>query len=138
MAGLSSLWALEGRWLLTRKITHSTNVQNHFTGEAHFDRSGPRLIQTETGQLSVADQSLEAKQRYFWEAKGRLLNVYFSDLRPFHSIPLNAAHPSTVHLCDPDRYEVAYDFSAWPQWETRWCVEGPRKDYVMHSIYTRP
>ncbi|MEM7719719.1 MAG: DUF6314 family protein, partial [Pseudomonadota bacterium] len=43
--------------------------------------------------------------------------------------------PETVHLCPPDRYHVAYDFSSWPEWRTVWSVEGPRKTYRMSSHF---
>ena len=135
--GLPSLWALEGHWTLERRITHTEGRTDHFEGVAVFSRSGPRLLQHEQGRLTVGNQVFEAEQRYVWaEAEGRI-DVYFADLRPFHAVPLNDPAPSTVHLCDPDRYEVAYDFAEWPVWSATWTVEGPRKGYVMHSTYRR-
>ena len=135
--GLRSLWALEGRWGLNRVVRHADGREDRLTGEAHFRRSGPKLVQDEAGILMVDQQKLEAKQRYIWEAAGSQLNVYFADLRPFHSVALNTATPSAIHLCPPDRYEVAYDFSHWPKWRAVWNVEGPRKNYCMTSDYCR-
>ena len=135
--GLRSLWALEGLWALTRDVHHADGRIDRLTGKTMFRRSGPKLVQDETGILSVGDQKLEAKQRYIWEAAGSQLNVYFADLRPFHSVALNAPTPSAIHLCPPDRYEVAYDFAQWPAWRATWQVEGPRKDYRMTSEYRR-
>ena len=135
--GLASLWAFEGRWHLSRVIRHGDGREDRFEGEAVFTRSGPRLVLDEKGQLRVGPQVLEAEQRYIWQASDGRIDVHFSDLRPFHSIPLKDPTPRTVHLCDPDRYEVAYDFTAWPRWSATWTVEGPRKDYVMVSNYHR-
>ena len=135
--GLGSLWALEGRWSLTREVRHADGRIDRLEGEAIFQRSGPKLVQDETGLLTVGNQTLEAKQRYIWEAAGPLLNVYFADLRPFHTVALNARTHKAVHLCPPDRYEVAYDFADWPRWRAVWQVEGPRKDYRMTSKYHR-
>jgi len=135
MVGLSALWALEGRWTLLRDIAHADGSVNHLTGEVHFQRSGARLIQDETGTLVLGDRSLKATRRYIWtEINGRL-DVFFDDMRPFHSVPLKVATYQTVHQCDPDHYQVAYDFSQWPNWSARWQVEGPRKDYVMTSHF---
>ena len=135
MAGLASLAALAGRWHLSRVIDHADGTRATLEGVSVFSRSGPRLIQEESGVLKFGDQNLEARQRYIWEAAGPHLNVYFSDMRPFHAVPLGEPCPRTVHLCDPDRYEVVYDFQAWPRWTSTWKVEGPRKDYEMTSRY---
>ena len=135
--GLASLWTLEGRWHLTRRIRHGDGREDRLDGEAHFTRTGPRLVQDERGILIVGNQRLEAEQRYLWQAAGDRIDVYFSDNRPFHSIPLHDPAPRTVHLCPPDRYEVAYDFTGWPNWSATWTVEGPRKDYEMRSDYRR-
>lgn len=135
MAGLSSLSSLEGRWQLDRDITHGDGAVNRLTGAAHFHRAGARLIQDETGDLVLGNQTVKATRRYIWaESKGRL-DVFFDDMRPFHSVLLGVTTHKTVHLCAPDRYEVSYDFSSWPAWTARWKVEGPRKDYVMTSRY---
>lgn len=135
--GLPSLWALEGRWQLTRVIHHGDGRVDRLAGQAVFTRSGRRLILDETGILTVGDQALEARQTYIWTEADRRIDVFFHDLRPFHSVPLGDPAPETVHLCPPDRYQVAYDFAQWPDWSATWQVEGPRKDYDMVSRYTR-
>ena len=139
MSGLRSLAALEGRWRLTREILHSDGSKDRFEGEARFHRSGPRLIQDEEGYLSSdrAVKPMKATRRYVWSASGNRLDVAFEDMRPFHSVPLGSATPSTTYLCPPDRYEVAYDFRNFPDWSTVWNVEGPRKNYLMTSRFQR-
>ncbi|MDJ0639312.1 MAG: DUF6314 family protein [Paracoccaceae bacterium] len=135
MPGLPSLWALEGTWRLDRTIRHETGETDRFTGTCVFQRSGTRLLQDETGTLETGGASFEATRRYVWAESNGRLDVYFDDMRPFHSIPLNTEAPETVHLCDPDRYQVAYDFGRWPEWRATWRVEGPRKSYTMQSVY---
>ena len=135
MSGLPSLAALSGDWQLERQIDHQAGGRNTLKGRTSFTRSGARLIQEETGVLMTDAGSFEARQRYVWEADGASLNVFFSDMRPFHSVPLQTAHHRTAHLCPPDRYEVTYDFSNWPRWTSTWTVEGPRKAYRMESAY---
>ena len=122
---------------MLRVIQHGDGHEDRLEGSATFSRSGPKLIMDEVGTLKTRGQTLAAKQRYIWEDGTDHLNVYFSDLRPFHMVTLRDPHPTAIHLCDPDRYEVSYDFSAWPEWHSSWRVEGPRKDYQMMSHYRR-
>ena len=120
---------------MTRKIRHNSGGMDRLTGTCVFSKSGPRLIQEERGWLETAEGRFEASRRYIWaEANGRL-DVSFEDMRPFHSVPLGEARPETVHLCPPDRYQVAYDFTNWPEWRTVWSVEGPRKAYRMVTVF---
>ena len=136
MTGLASLWSLEGRWRLERQILHADGMVNRLDGEVRFHRSGVRLIQDEEGTLVLGNQTIKATRRYIWTASNGRLDVFFDDMRPFHTVLLGVAQHQTVHLCDPDRYEVSYDFSQWPHWSARWQVEGPRKDYVMTSSFS--
>lgn len=134
--GPGSLWALAGVWSLRREIRHNDGRIDHLTGQCTFTRSGPQLLQEETGWLETKAGRFQASRRYVWKEAGRQLEVFFEDMRPFHSVQLGVARPETVHLCPPDRYEVAYDFSTWPNWSTVWIVEGPRKGYRMESHFT--
>lgn len=137
--GLTSLAALEGRWALSRRIVHADGSENAFEGFAVFRRSVGRLIQEEEGELSGQGLPVpvRATRRYLWIQDGRRLECLFGDGRPFHTVPLGAERPETTHLCDPDRYHVAYDFTEFPLWRSVWRVEGPRKDYRMTSAYRR-
>lgn len=137
-SGLPSLSALAGRWSLLRDITHDDGARHHFDGEAMFSWSGPRLIEMQTGTLDIGTQvPLKASRRYVWTNEGRRIEVLFDDMRPFHTIPTGTARPETTHLCPPDRYHVAYDFTRFPDWGAVWEVEGPRKAYRMESRYRR-
>ncbi len=80
---------------------------------------------------------MKATRRYVWASAGNSVEVAFEDMRPFHSIPLGTPTPGTTCLCPPDRYEVSYDFSAYPEWTSTWDVEGPRKAYRMISTFRR-
>lgn len=137
MAGLTSLGALEGRWVLRRVIRHDDGTENHFDGWATFARSGKRLICDEEGTLSglPGQPPIKATRRYIWLQEPGRIEVLFDDMRPFHTIPLGAAHPSTTYLCPPDRYEVSYDFTDLAQWHATWRVEGPKKSYTMESTF---
>ena len=137
MAGLMSLLALEGAWRLERRIVHSDDSEFKFEGEARFARSGKRLIHDEEGLLSgvPGQEPIRATRRYIWMREGDRIEVHFHDMRPFHTIPMGAEAPETTYLCSPDRYRVSYDFSDMKAWRATWKVEGPKKSYVMESLY---
>ena len=137
MTGLASLAELTGRWRLDRSILHEDGAEDRFEGSATFAWSGPRLIETQEGTLTVGGRDLKATRRYVWSAERGRVEVLFDDMRPFHTIPLSVAKPETTHLCPPDRYHVAYDFSTFPDWGAVWTVEGPKKAYRMDARYRR-
>lgn len=139
MPGLTSLGALEGRWRLTRRILHDDGTENRLEGTATFSRSGKRLIQVEEGLLSglPGQPSLKASRRYVWTLERGRIEVLFGDMRPFHTIPVGVARPETTYLCPPDRYTVSYDFSDPAAWSSLWRVEGPKKSYVMESLFSQ-
>ena len=139
MTALASLARLEGAWRLERRILHDEGREDRFEGEAVFQRSGPRLIHDETGWLSPSQGGapLRATRRYIWALTGDRVEVSFADMRPFHSFPLTAEAPTATHLCPPDRYEVSYDFSGFPEWRSVWRVDGPRKAYEMVNVFSR-
>lgn len=139
MTGLASLAALEGVWALEREIAHDDGRVDAFTGTTSFLRSGPRLIQDEDGWLTPmgAAVPLRATRRYIWTQSGDQFDVMFDDMRPFHRFPAGVSTPDATHLCPPDRYQVSYDFSAFPLWTSAWRVDGPRKAYRMTNRYIR-
>ena len=137
MAGLTSLSDLEGRWNLSRRISHGDGRIDTMEGAVDFVRSGQRLFQNETGTLAVNAHRLEARQSYVWTESQGQLQVFFADLRPFHTFPLKDATPEAEHFCAPDTYHVRYDFTPWPNWKSTWTVEGPKKAYVMISIFLK-
>ena len=129
--------AFAGRWRVARDIRHGDGLTGRLTGEAIIAPAGPGLFTyDEAGTLTLgAADPLHATRRYLWRAAEGAIDVSFEDGRPFHRISLAAFRPETVHLCPPDRYAVAYDFTDWPHWTARWQVEGPRKDYTMTTRY---
>lgn len=74
---------------------------------------------------------MTASRVYLWKAD---LSVWFDDGRYFHTVPAQGG--ATDHWCDPDQYDVRYDFAEWPDFRVTWRVEGPRKSYTMVSDYT--
>ncbi len=128
-----ALTDFEGAWQLSRDVIHDGGLPARFEGRALWTRAGDGLDYVETGTLEIAGQGrFAAERRYRW---GPDLRVYFDDGRFFHQVPTQGG--STGHWCDPDQYDVVYDFSAWPRFSAEWVVRGPRKSYRMTSDYRR-
>lgn len=122
-----------GNWRVERSIEDRlAGGTARFEGKARWVREEGGLSYHETGQLVTSGQSFTAERRYFWREG---LNVYFDDGRFFHQVPAQGG--AAAHWCDPDQYDVAYDFLGWPDWHAVWSVKGPRKDYTMVTRYMR-
>ncbi|WP_439124301.1 DUF6314 family protein [Marivita sp.] len=131
------LVAFRGAWDLARIITdHRSGTMSRFDGTAVFTPDDDGLSYFESGQLYLPGQSpFQAERRYHWREVEGVIHVFFDDGRFFHSF--DDAHPAATHWCDPDTYDVAYDFTEWPKWRSTWNVLGPRKAYEMINDYTR-
>jgi len=129
----------EGDWSIRRRIDDRMAGQiGHLEGTTRFVTTKSGLDYFEVGTLRLPGQSpMQAERRYSWREAEDRFEVYFDDGRLFHAFDPARLRPSAGHWCDPDSYAVRYDFSAWPIWTTEWHVTGPRKDYVMHTDYTR-
>ena len=119
-----------GEWSLEREIVQADGLHGHFSGRAWWHPEGDGALYEERGEMVLPTGRFAAERRYRWESD---LSVWFDDGRFFHQVP--EAGGETGHWCDPDQYDVCYDFSRWPLWLVRWQVRGPRKDYVMVSRY---
>ncbi|MEM6587252.1 MAG: DUF6314 family protein [Pseudomonadota bacterium] len=132
------LMDFEGTWRITRTIDDRLGPPGRFKGAAQFTPNEDGLRYSETGQLTLGEgPSFSATRTYLWRADGPLIEVLFPDTSPFHRFDPNAGGAGERHYCDPDIYDVIYDFSDWPHWATTWTVTGPRKDYTMRTQFTR-
>lgn len=141
----------EGQWQLSRRIEDKTGLGvGLMQGTAVFHRIPDGLRYEEDGELCFGTQPpMRAQRSYLWrpepeygpehgpEHEGPGVQVLFSDGRPFHRIDLSQPAPKAAHWCDPDHYDVNYDFGAWPEWHCTWQVSGPSKDYRMTTRYRR-
>jgi len=122
-----------GKWRLERQITHQGQPPAGFSGWATWAAAPGGMQYFELGELRLTGQPpMRAERRYFWHAD---LRVDFEDGRFFHQVPPEGG--TARHWCDPDTYDVRYDFSGWPRFEVIWQVAGPAKQYAMVSRYSR-
>ena len=132
---MPELWEFEGKWQIRRRIEDALSGQEgRFSGIAQFERDDLGLRYSERGVLEMGGVSMEAERAYSWRSGANGIEVYFDDGRFFHRIDESS---EAAHWCDPDQYDVIYEFAGWPKWSAQWRVSGPRKDYVMVSEYAR-
>jgi hypothetical protein len=126
----------KGLWTLTRYIAQRNAPDAELRGSATMRPDADGLIYHEVGLLTVGDSPpVQAERRYLWRDGGNgAIEVLFEDGRAFHRI--DPANLNDTHWCDPDTYDVTYDFKTWPNWSSTWRVRGPRKDYDMVTRYS--
>ncbi len=129
-----------GDWNLRRDIYDlDSEWIGRFKGGASFVENDGGLDYAEEGKLQFGGlTAIKATRKYRWTFPGgTTIAVLFDDGRDFHEFDSSQKVAQASHYCDPDEYDVTYDFSRWPEWRAAWRVEGPRKSYRMVSIYTR-
>lgn len=107
----------------------------HAAGSAVIRELADHWEYRESVKIKIASgQVFSGSRVYLWHPREDGFEVMFEDGRPFHRISFVA--PDARHWCDPDQYDVRYDFADWPIWSSRWVVKGPRKDYAMTTRYS--
>jgi hypothetical protein len=129
----------EGRWRIARRIEDFwMGTTGLFEGLARFVPDGVGLAYSEVGELKLPQEvPMTARRGYLWRRERDHICVLYEDGRPFHRIEAGAQVTQDWHDCPPDTYDVTYNFSNWPEWRMIWKVQGPRKDYVSISDFTR-
>ena len=128
-----SITDFEGLWQIERRIEDRMGGQQaRFSGRAELRPEGDSWRWQEIGEIRYGPgPALRAERSYLWQPLGTEIAVHFDDGRFFHAFDPQAIAPQAEHLCTPDLYRAAYDFSGWPRWLVTWEVAGPRKDYRM-------
>jgi len=139
-----------GRWNFSRTMLGADDVLiGEAEGAAEFlpapDTS--LLHYKESGQLRLtADQRVVAFSRRFdYEIAGDLVHVAFADGmqvgQAYQSYRYDAAEqsllPVETHLCILDRYDGSYQLIDADRFELRTRIDGPHKDYLVHTHFTR-
>lgn len=131
----------KGEWTLNRHIFDlDSQWLGRFEGRALMTPTDAGLHYHEEGKLQFGGlTAMTATRDYRWTfPDGPTVRVLFEDGRHFHDFDADEGRPQATHYCDPDEYDVTYDFRKWPEWRAEWRVEGPKKDYRMVSMYARP
>ena len=140
-AGADLVTLFEGHWAIRRDILDlDSEWLGRLEGQAVFAPQGNGLmLYREEGRLKFGGlEDVQATRDYRWQVHaGGRVEVFFADGSAFHDFAFSYGRAEASHYCDPDTYEVTYDFTRWPEWRAEWRVEGPRKDYRMVTVYSR-
>ncbi len=124
---------LAGLWRAERRIEDRLGPGGAFAGTYAFAPDGAGLSCTEAGMLALDGRpALQATRVTLWRRAAGGIAVSFADGRPFHRVG-----PDAAHVCPPDLYRAAYDFSRWPEWSVTWRATGPAKDWTAVTRLTR-
>ncbi|MGH1578062.1 DUF6314 family protein [Planktotalea sp.] len=126
-----------GRWNIARVIDDKhAGGQAHFAGTALIACKDKDWVYSETGVLEISGIApMQAERTYLWRPDDAGFDIFFDDKRFFHRFDLDQESQAR-HWCDPDQYEVQYDLSKWPSWQSTWIVLGPKKNYVLKNRYS--
>ena len=132
---------LQGEWSFTRDVPGQASMK----GTARIEALSPEVAQyDERAELQLADgQTIRGERRYLYCATEAGFDVLFDDTgRLFHSLRFareedGALGAEARHECSPDVYLSSYSVWSEDRFEVRHVVSGPRKDYAIHTIYTR-
>jgi len=139
-----------GRWTFSRTMLGADAVLiGEAEGAAEFmpASTSSLLHYKESGQLRLtADQRVVAFSRRFdYEVAGNLVHVVFADgmqigqaYQSYRYDPAEQALlPVETHLCILDRYDGSYRLIDMGHFELRTRIDGPHKDYLVHTHFTR-
>ena len=131
---------LLGDWSLEREIPGRGRMK----GRARFTLlDAETALYEESGELCLeGGQTLHSRQSYVYEKREDGFAVRFAETRElFHVMRFGASGDDLVakasHLCVNDRYLSEYTVRADGSFEVRHQVRGPRKDYVIRTLYRR-
>jgi hypothetical protein len=139
-----------GRWTFSRTMLGADDVMvGEAEGAAEFLPMPDTFLlhYKESGQLHLkADQRVVAFSRRFdYEIAGDIVHVVFADGmqigQAYQSYRYDAAEqallPVETHLCILDRYDGSYRLIDADRFELHTRIEGPHKDYLVHTLFTR-
>ena len=130
---------LQGKWSISRTIS----TGGSFKGLAVFAPDNELLRYREDGCLQMQNGSpcFQSWRTYVYERRERGFAVYFDEtpLRLFQEVALSPSDLTghAEHHCGQDIYKSVYTFMPDGTFSITHDVKGPRKNYRMHSVFTR-
>jgi len=129
--------SLIGEWKFDRVVRdHLAGEVLAVAGRITFEVQDDGDIRwSESGTMTRAGVQIPVTRVLFLRQDTEGWRVTFDDGRDFHPWQPGAA---VEHVCSPDLYRGTIERLSDDRWSVRWEVRGPRKDYTMSSILTRP
>ncbi|GAB3269894.1 DUF6314 family protein [Sinomonas notoginsengisoli] len=132
---------LAGTWTVERTmLDRASGVRGSFAGSVTFEpMHDGALAQREHGTVRWGNHSGPASREYTWQPgpSAGVMEVFFPDGRPFHTVDLTGASAEGAHWCSPDDYRVHYEAVGPDELQYTWDVRGPAKDLLLESVLRR-
>ncbi len=132
---------LIGTWRLWRTVfDRRTQKGSAMWGEATFSpgKEDELVYVEEVMHRREGKGAYRAKQRYRYKLKEDKLEMYRCNEAPntpFLTLPTEKLQGKAQ--CGADRYELDWNFKGTEMFLQRYRVLGPRKDYVIRSLFSR-
>lgn len=113
------------------------------TGSAKFINLSTQDIQyNEQGSYQLKDKDQSYYQKRIFSLTAETLLILKSDKTPLHAFklsdttqfPFKMCH---THFCSHDSYSLEMIFHTSTRFSTHYQVEGPSKDYTIHTDFKR-
>ena len=130
---------LTGSWRIFRRIDDRLcGTTGRLSGAATFVSAPVGLLYEERGRLALGAYRGEADRSYTFVLTGPwTAEVRFADGRLFHLLDLSNGFAAVSHDCVPDRYDGLYRVDTPDRWTQAWCINGPRKQARLVTVYSR-
>ena len=127
-----------GEWKITRYIKDKfCQKKFELLGIATFKDKDGIYHYNESGILKSDSFQSKAHQDYIWVIKPDGWKINFSDGSHFHDLVLENKEQHVYHKCVNDIYNGEFVLNLPNEFEVKWKVSGPQKDYVSHTYYNK-
>jgi hypothetical protein len=139
-----------GQWTLERCIYLKASEELYATayGEAYFiSEAGPAtLLYEERGKLKMVTNSVEIpfSRKFSYEFQADKMNVFFADgpdkgllYQRYIRDQDNKLIPDQIHVCSNDLYQGEYYLSGPGSFSLDTWIDGPHKDFLIKTSFTR-
>lgn len=136
---------LPGKWQYSRKVTNNQDpsLSGEGYGKCEFVSVGENdLLYAETGVFKTHNGGqLKTFNSYFYvfNATNNSLEKHFvNDTNTKGKLFYILSDDKTAsHLCGQDTYKAIYEVSGHSEFIITYSVAGPRKDYLLRTLFTK-
>jgi len=123
---------LVGDWKVSREVIFISTKKNH-----QQDNNKDLLLYNEV--MQITDIGLEGykKYKYKYDPSSQTITKYFSDDKIFYRLDVCGDGILGYHMCLSDAYKANYEFTDKNKFTLSYEVQGPKKNYIAYSIYSR-
>ncbi|MDX2049578.1 MAG: DUF6314 family protein [Rickettsiaceae bacterium] len=139
---------LQGKWALSRYISHSTFAQDIYEGfgfaiisseSEYIIKYHEKLKLKNLSSLSSSSLEIDGERayHYIYHHDQDQITKYFIDGSLFYDIKILHSECTGSYFCERDIYKAKYCFENNHSFLLKYEVSGLKKDYVIGTRYTR-